>query len=134
MTKLKKKKKKPSKTRLLIKRRNKRKNRKKEKRSKTPITMSNSTAARGWCSPFMFFLIFSPIWEENILVSLERKYSGLVGFFSSSPFNQTLTKNVSSPIFSQFFFSIFPKIHPTKHTIKIFFLGRTDPIIKVGSN
>ena len=132
MTKLKKKKKKkPSKTRLLIKRRNKRK---KEKRSKTPLTMSNSTAARGWCSPFMFFLIFSPIWEENILVSLERKYFGLAGFFPSSPFNQTLTKNVSSPIFSQFFFSIFPKIHPTKHTIKISFLGRTDPIIKVGSN
>ena len=100
MTKLKKKKKKPSKTRLLIKWRNKRK---KEKRSKTPLTMSNSTAARGWCSPFMFFLIFSPIWEENILVSLEIKYLGLAGFFSLL----SLQPNTHQKYFLSYFFSIF---------------------------
>ena len=63
---------------------------------------------------------FSPHFGENFLVGLERKHiDSTIIFLSPSP-NQILSKKFSPLIFSPFFFcSILPKIHSTKHTLKV---------------
>ena len=69
---------------------------------------------------FFFFspLVFCPFWEENFLVGPKRKNPSPTISFPSLPPNQTPSKKYSLLVFF-FFFSIFPKIHSTKHTIKL---------------
>jgi len=58
--------------------------------------------------------VFSPFWEENILVGLERKHLGSTIYFPSLPPNQTHSKKNFLPIFSPKFF-IHPISPPNKH-------------------
>ena len=66
----------------------------------------------------VFLLVFSPFWEENILVGPGREHPGPINFFSSPPSNQIPTKNIFYPLFSHTF-SILYKIFPTKRTLNI---------------
>ena len=59
--------------------------------------------------------VFSLFWGENILVGLGRKHPGPTDYFISFPSNQTHSKKVLFPIFSQKF-SIYSISLPNKPT------------------
>ena len=66
---------------------------------------------------------FSPHFgKKNILVGSERKHPSLTVFFPSPLPIQTPFKKFSILIFS-IFFSILPKIHSTKHTLRVYLFG-----------
>lgn len=70
----------------------------KKTKSKTQLTISSSTTAQGFFCPFFFSPVFSQIWGENNFNRHGEKTPRLYHFFffSSLPFNQTLT-NFFSP-------------------------------------
>ena len=65
-----------------------------------------------------FYSIFFLFWEENILVGLERKHSGPIIYFPSSPPNQIHSKKVFFPIFFSKF-SIHHVLPPNKHILRL---------------
>ena len=62
----------------------------------------------------IFLQVFSPFWGENFFVSL----GGSHHHFSLSPSLPNTFQEVFFPYFLSFFF-ILPKIHSTKHTLKL---------------
>jgi len=63
-------------------------------------------------------LEFSLYFRENFLVSLKKKYLGLIIYFPLSSFNQTHFNKIFIPIFSPKF-SIHHISHPNKQTLNI---------------
>ena len=62
------------------------------------------------------FLLFSPFWRDRIVVGPERKWLGPTTFLSPSPSHPN-TLPIHSLLLSTLFFSILPKIHPSKHSV-----------------
>ena len=64
-------------------------------------------------------LVFSPFWKENFLVGFGRKHlNPTIIFLSALPY-QTLSKKFSPHSLSLSLSLILPKIHFTKHTLKV---------------
>ena len=64
-------------------------------------------------------LVFSPFWKENFLIGFGRKHLDPTIIFLSTPPYQTLSKKFFSLSLSLSLSLILPKIHFTKHTLKV---------------
>ena len=62
-------------------------------------------------------IVFSLFWRENFVVDLGRKHPSPIHFFPLSLPTERLPK--SFPFFFFSFFSILPKIHSTKHILRV---------------
>ena len=92
----------------------KKKEKRKKKKKNGNVKISGSSFVQ------IFFPLFTPIWKDCTLKEDERKLMGPTTFLSPSPFQPNTISTHFLSYFPLFFFSILPKIHPTKHTLRFY--------------